>query len=56
MTNQNHRVAFILGDGIGTEVLPPARRFPKVPVPYHDGTASFLPFGGAYCKAEDKSF
>jgi tartrate dehydrogenase/decarboxylase/D-malate dehydrogenase len=26
MTKQNHRVALIPGDGIGTEVLPPARR------------------------------
>jgi tartrate dehydrogenase/decarboxylase/D-malate dehydrogenase len=26
MTNQNHRIALIPGDGIGTEVLPPARR------------------------------
>ncbi|MBR8639256.1 tartrate dehydrogenase [Streptomyces tuirus] len=26
MTHQNHRIALIPGDGIGTEVLPPARR------------------------------
>jgi tartrate dehydrogenase/decarboxylase/D-malate dehydrogenase len=26
MTNRNHRIALIPGDGIGTEVLPPARR------------------------------
>ena len=48
MTNQNHRIALNRGDGIGTYVLPPARRFPKVPVPLCSGTAWFLPSGGAY--------
>jgi len=28
--------------------------FPKVPVPFYNGTAWFLPFGGAYYKAKDK--
>ncbi|MFD5341029.1 hypothetical protein [Streptomyces hawaiiensis] len=56
MTNQNHRIALIPGEGIGTEVLPPARRFPKVPAPFCNGTAWFLPLGGAYHKAMDKSF
>jgi glycine/D-amino acid oxidase-like deaminating enzyme len=28
--------------------------FPKVPVPFCNGTPWFLPFGGAYCKAKDK--
>jgi hypothetical protein len=40
MTHQNHRIALIPGDGIGTEVRPPAR---------------FPPFSHAYCKAKDKS-
>ncbi|WP_158852092.1 NAD(P)/FAD-dependent oxidoreductase [Saccharothrix deserti] len=28
--------------------------FPKVPVPFYNGTAWFLPFGGAYYKAKDR--
>ncbi|MFJ8596725.1 hypothetical protein [Streptomyces sp. NPDC093598] len=28
--------------------------FPKVPVPFYNGTPWFLPFGGAYYKAKDK--
>ncbi|KPI05856.1 FAD dependent oxidoreductase [Actinobacteria bacterium OK074] len=28
--------------------------FPKVPVPFYNGTAWFLPFAGAYYKAKDK--
>jgi glycine/D-amino acid oxidase-like deaminating enzyme len=28
--------------------------FPKDPVPFSNGTAWFLPFGGAYYKAEDR--
>ncbi len=27
--------------------------FPKVPVPFYNGTAWFLPFAGAYYKAKD---
>ncbi|OAH12760.1 hypothetical protein [Streptomyces jeddahensis] len=56
MTNQNHRPALIPGDGIRAEVVPPARRPPKVPVRFYDGTAWFPSFGGAYCKAKDKAF
>nr|WP_259408374.1 FAD-binding oxidoreductase [Streptomyces akebiae] len=34
----------------------PLRRFgfPKVPVPFYNGTAWFLPFAGAYYKAKDR--
>ncbi|GAB2885393.1 hypothetical protein GCM10027074_62370 [Streptomyces deserti] len=39
MTNQNHRLALAPGDGIRSEVLPPAGRLPKAPVPSWDGTA-----------------
>jgi len=28
--------------------------FPKVPVPFYNGTAWFLPFAGAYYKAKDR--
>ena len=28
--------------------------FPKVPVPFYNGTAWFLPFGGAYYRAKDR--
>jgi len=28
--------------------------FPKVPIPFYNGTAWFLPFGGAYYKAKDR--
>ncbi len=28
--------------------------FPKVPVPFYNGTPWFLPFGGAYYKAKDR--
>ena len=54
--NENHRLAIVPGDGIRSEVLPPARRLPKVPVPFCTGTAWFLPFGGACDKAKDKAF
>ncbi|MCX5418207.1 hypothetical protein [Streptomyces sp. NBC_00078] len=53
MTNRNHRSALIPGNGIATEVVPPARRFPKVPVPFCYGPACFLPFDGAYRKAKE---
>jgi aspartate ammonia-lyase len=42
------------GDGIGTEVLPPARRVPKAHVlfyDFYDGTAWFLPLSSAYMTA-----
>ena len=54
--NENHRLAIVPGDGIRSEVLPPARRLPKVPVPFCTSTAWFLPFGGACDKAKDKAF
>lgn len=56
MTNQNHRLALVPGDGIRAEFLPPARRLPKAPVPFYDGTAWFLTSGGACDKAKDESF
>ncbi|MFF7161768.1 hypothetical protein ACFZBP_10385 [Streptomyces sp. NPDC008086] len=58
MTNPNHRLALALApaDGIRAEVLPPARRWPKAPVPFYGGTAWFLPSGGACDKARDESF
>jgi hypothetical protein len=28
--------------------------FPKVPVPFYNGTAWFLPFAGAYYRAKDR--
>jgi hypothetical protein len=56
MTNQNHRLALAPGDGIRAEVLPPARRLAKAPVPFWDGTAWFLPPGGACDEAKDKAF
>ncbi|MER7480851.1 hypothetical protein ABTX60_24940 [Streptomyces sp. NPDC126510] len=55
MTNQNHRLALAPGDGLRAEVLPPARRWPKAPVPCYGGTAWFLPSGGACDKAKDES-
>lgn len=56
MTNQNHRLALAPGDGIRAEVLPPARPWPKAPVPFYGGTAWFPPSGGACGKAKDESF
>lgn len=56
MTNKNHRLALAPGDGIRAEFLPRARRSPKEPVRFHDGTAWFLPSGGACDEAKDESF
>ncbi|MFJ7298114.1 hypothetical protein [Streptomyces collinus] len=56
MTNQNHRLALAPGGGIRSEVLPPAGRLPEAPVPSRDGTACFLPSGGACDGAKDKAF
>jgi hypothetical protein len=52
MTNQNHRIALVPGDGIGTDVLPPAGDSRRSTTAAPGSCRS----GGAYYKAKDKSF